>query len=240
MSEGFNLEAEYGGLLTAIEKRIGEPEDDTLAQYGVVGMKWGVRRDGTGGGSQLQSMGPDTITRKTASGETITMTKNPPTAVHKLIGRVSSTYRENYSKSASLTIRDNTGKKIGDAEVMKKNNEELYLNWLGIKKDSRGKGYATAIMKAGADFGRQQGFKRMTLEVPGISPDARHIYSKLGFKIVKEATKEEIDDDPVWGGLTEMVYDFDQVDHAEMRGRGSAFIAHLRPEEWLISRQPRR
>jgi ribosomal protein S18 acetylase RimI-like enzyme len=47
----------------------------------------------------------------------------------------------------------------------------------------------------------------VTLEVPGNSPDARHIYTKLGFKVVKEATAKEIKNDPVWGGLTDMKLD---------------------------------
>ena len=43
----------------------------------------------------------------------------------------------------------------------------------------------------------------MTLEVPGNSPDARHIYEKLGF-----VAQEQISgDDDIWGGLTSMKLD---------------------------------
>jgi RimJ/RimL family protein N-acetyltransferase/2'-5' RNA ligase len=202
----FNLEDEYGGLLDLLETYISEVEDDAVKHYGVKGMKWGVRKAETKTPREpLKSLGPDSVSRKTASGETITLKKMQPTKLHNLMGRMSKKYREEYSKTANLDILDSSGKKVGDAIVEKKNDDELYLNWLGINKSARGKGYATAVMKAGRDFGKQQGFKRMTLEVPGNSPDARHIYEKMGFKVTKEAE----DTDDFWGGLTEMAYEFD-------------------------------
>jgi ribosomal protein S18 acetylase RimI-like enzyme len=106
-----------------------------------------------------------------------------------------------------VTIKDKTGKPVGNAQFWKKNDDELYLNWITIKKDSRGQGYASAALKTAEQFGKKQGFKKMTLEVPGNAPDARHIYERMGFKVVKE----ELDpSDPVWGGLTSMEYNFDK------------------------------
>jgi hypothetical protein len=67
-------------------------------------------------------------------------------------------------------------------------------------------------MKAARDFGKQQNFEKMTLEVPGNSPDARHIYEKLGFKVTKEAD----DTDDFWGGLTEMEYKFNSAKHGAL------------------------
>jgi ribosomal protein S18 acetylase RimI-like enzyme/2'-5' RNA ligase len=203
---GFNLEDEYGGFLDFLEKNLSELDGAPVEHSGVKGMKWGIRKDRSSSTREpLKSLGPDSVSRKTASGETITLKKVPPSKIHKVMGRISKGYRDGYSKQASLTILDGSGKKVGDANVTKKSDEELNLEWLGIDKSARGKGYATAVMKAGRDFGKQQGFKRMTLEVPGHSPDARHIYEKLGFKVTKEA--ESTDD--FWGGLTEMAYEFD-------------------------------
>src|SRR5687768_15745564 len=166
MSSDFNLEAEYGDLLDLIESNIAEMSEG-LKHYGVKGMKWGVRKSDKPTREPLKSLGPDTVSRKTASGETITLQKVPPTKVAELTGRMSKKYREWYSKNASLDILDGSGKKVGDAYVTKRNKDELYLNWLGIDKSARGKGYATAVMQAGRDFGKQEGFKKMTLEVPG-------------------------------------------------------------------------
>lgn len=203
--EDFDLEDEYGGLLDFLETYISEI-DPVVEHYGVKGMHWGVRKERPTSDRELKSLGPDSVSVKTASGETITLQKIKTPMLTKFLGRVSQKFREGYSKRALLDIRDGSGKKIGEAAVEKKNDEELYLNWLGIKRSARGQGYATAVMKAGRDFGKQEGFKRMTLEVPGNSPDARHIYEKLGFKVVKEGDPKE---DPLWGGLTDMVYEFD-------------------------------
>lgn len=213
---GINLNDEYGSLLDSLDKFLGEMNSDTLAQHGVKGMHWGQRKDDSGSGrSALKSLGPDSVTRKTASGETVTMSKTPPNALNKFLGRISKNYRASYANSASLVIKDSLGKQVGEAQVTKKSADELNLVWLGIHKSSRGQGYATAVMHAGAEFGRQSGFKKMTLEVPGNSPDARHIYEKLGFKVVKEDLDGE---DPVWGGLTSMEYDFDKIKHHGVKG----------------------
>lgn len=206
-SDDFNLDDEYGGFLDLLETYIPEETDPSVEHYGVKGMHWGVRKDDSSKSRpQLKSLGPDSVSRKTKSGETITLQKVKPNVLVKSLGRVSKKFREGYSKRASLNILDGSGKKVGEAYVQKKNDEELYLNWLGIDKSARGKGYATAVMKAGRDFGKQQGFKKMTLEVPGHSPDARHIYEKLGFKVTGEDKGPGTE---MWGGLTNMEYNFD-------------------------------
>lgn len=210
-TDDFNLEDEYGGLLDFLESYIPEAGDESVEHYGVKGMHWGVRKEQSSKAREpLKSLGPDSVSRKTASGETVTLQKIKPNKLSSFLGKVSKKYREGYSKQAALNILDSSGKKIGDAHVQKKNDEELYLNWLGINKSARGKGYATAVMKAGRDFGKQEGFKKMTLEVPGNSPDARHIYEKLGFKVTGQDNSYGTE---MWGGLTNMEYNFDEVQH---------------------------
>lgn len=199
----FNLTEMYGDFLQHVVDEI-EASDEIL-HFGVKGMRWGVRKsEPSGGKPELKSLGPDRIEVTTKFGEKVDLVKNPTTGFHRGLARISKKYREEYAKTATLSIRTKNGKKVGEANVWKKDDGELYLNWLGIDRSQRGKGYATATLKAAEKFGRQQGMKRMTLEVPGNSPDARHIYTKLGFKVVKEA--EGTND--IWGGLTEMQYDF--------------------------------
>jgi ribosomal protein S18 acetylase RimI-like enzyme len=204
-----NLEEEYGWILDGVEKYISEHPEEFIAHYGVKGMKWGVRNSEPSKSTSLKGLGPDEIVRKTSSGETLTLSKNPPSRLNKVFAKMSKNYVNSYNNGAFFTIKNGEGKKIGDANVWKKNDEELYLNWIGIKQNERGKGYATAVMKSAEEFGRRSGFKKMTLEVPTNSPDARHIYEKLGFKATKD-----LGYDPVWGGLTQMEYEFGEARHS--------------------------
>jgi hypothetical protein len=61
----------------------------------------------------------------------------------------------------------------------------------------------------------------MTLEVPGNAPDARHIYTKMGFKVTGEVDGGY--KDPFWGGLTKMEYNFEKVKHM---AEADEFLAH--------------
>lgn len=226
-----DLEEEFSGFLDALEAELNLLDEEDLKHFGVKGMKWGVRKEER---PALGSLGPSQIERKTASGKTIVMTKDTPNRLHRFLGRISSGYRESYKNSAALTLSDGSGKRIGEAQVRKKNKDELNLVWLGIDRSARGQGYATAAVKAAKEFGRQEGFKKLTLEVPGDSPDARHIYEKLGFKVDKVQPKQ--DDDDVWGGLTSMTLDVEKtVRHTD----AEAFLAHygVKGMKWGVVRK---
>ena len=187
-------------MIMPLEKP-GTPEE--LVHFGTKGMKWGIRKERA---QSLTGFGPDKIVRKTKNGDTFTLEKNPPTRLHKVMSAMSERYTQNYKNTAFMTIKDKNGKSVGEASFWTKGKDELYLNWIQVDKSSRGKGYATASLKAAQEFGKKAGMKRLILEVPGISPDARHIYEKLGFKVTRELSTKS--NDPMWNGLTEMEYKF--------------------------------
>lgn len=189
-------------MIVPLEKP-GTPEE--LIHFGTKGMKWGVRKERA---SNLQGLLTKSIIRKTANGDTLTLSPNPPTKLHKTIAALSGKYANHYHTQSYLTIKDKQGKKIGSASLWLKGegkNKELYLNWIQVDKSSRGKGYATVALKAAEEHGKKMGLKRMLLDVPGNAPDARHIYDKMGFKPTGKVVGNKKD---MWGGLTEMEYKF--------------------------------
>jgi len=94
-------------------------------------------------------------------------------------------------------------KAIGDVTIFQESEDSVNIAWLGINNKYRGHGYASDTMDSIIDYVKKNGYKQMTLEVPGNSPDARHIYEKKGFKSLGSIS----DEDDVWGGLTAMRLD---------------------------------
>lgn len=180
--------------------------EEALAHFGVKGMRWGVRNDKPPK-EKVKSFFQEPITRTTANGDQFTVIpkQGAQGPVIQALARRFPRHRKLIENSAAMDIQDKDGNKIGHAQVYRKSKDELNLVWLDIEKSNRGQGYATAVMKSARDLGGKHGFKKLTLEVPGISPDARHIYEKQGFKVVKEP-KSKAD---VWGGLTHMEYNYE-------------------------------
>lgn len=102
----------------------------------------------------------------------------------------------------SYTMREGK-KKVGVGYVDDFDNGETNINWVSVKKKYRGKGYAQKAMREIIKDAEMRGRSFVSLEVPTTSPDALHIYEKIGFKKVESITSS----DDVWGGLTSMKLD---------------------------------
>jgi ribosomal protein S18 acetylase RimI-like enzyme len=179
--------------------------EGALEHFGIKGMKWGVRKEKPPK-EKIKSFFQESIVGTTKNGDqfsVIPVNKQDGPLMQALARRFER-HRTLVENSAVMDIRDKQGKSIGSAQVYRKSKDELNLVWLDIEQSHRGQGYAQAVMRSAKNLGGEQGFKKLTLEVPGVSPDARHIYEKQGFKVIKEPSAADKTD--IWRGLTHMEY----------------------------------
>jgi len=142
----------------------------------------------------LRNSAPDTIELENG----VTLVKTKSGIIAKLLQNFKY-FRERIDRSAIYDIKLGD-KNIGQIQVYEDiPDKELNIIWLGIDKKYEGNHYATETMKAIIGWAKNNGYKKLTLEVPGISPNARHIYEKLGFKVTGKTIGDEND---IWGGLT--------------------------------------
>lgn len=159
-----------------------------LSHHGVKGMKWGVR-----------NKRPPAYTTYSKNGERIELYRDKPSLIAKGLRKLSPNIAKEQDKTRMYHAYVN-GKKVGDITLYKESKTSVNVVWLGVKQKERGKGYAQAILDSSTGRIKAAGFKQMTLEVPGNSPDARHIYEKQGFVSGKRISSK----DDIWGGLTKM------------------------------------
>lgn len=206
-----------------------------LSHYGVRGMKWGIRKSSDGGGLKARTESLPDI--KTKSGEKLTISGDKTPALAKLIAKMSPAFRKKVENSYNFTLKNSKGENIGEMSLKKESDTSLNVVWVGVNDKDRGKGYASAAMKAAVDHAKNLNLKTVTLEVPGNSPDARHIYEKMGFK--EDPSKSE-PWDPVWGGLTAMELTLPskggKASHSQEET--NAFLAHygIKGMKWGVRR----
>lgn len=196
---------------------------DYLEHYGIKGMKWGVRKSEKSSPSgklknykskvkdrynrdQTRELRSVEVTSK--KGEKVVATEDRSYKLASFLSSLKETSYQDSLDNPSFSITVN-GEKVGESSFSKKKNGEINLVWLGVNPEYRGRGYASSVFDAAVEYGRSEGAKKLTLEVPGNAPDARHIYEKRGFKVTKEPTEKEKKTDIVWGGLTHMALDLE-------------------------------
>lgn len=171
--------------------------DETLKHYGVKGMKWGIRRyqnpDGT-----LTNKGKKRYSNITKLNDDLWLGEKQKTKLAKFLGKHNKNLKKEQNKTKDYDVISSKSK-IGDLELYSVNPKTTNIVWLGIKSSERGKKRAQEIMDWVVSSQTKMGKEFLTLEVPGNSPDARHIYEKKGF-----VAGRKLSSDDVWDGLTKM------------------------------------
>lgn len=144
----------------------------------------------------------ESMTVKTKFGDSIEMAGEPTHGFTKFLAKHIPAMNKELSNSEHYKLKDPSGKPVGEMQLYKESKDSVNVVWVGVNQGAQGKGYATAAMKGAVKYAKNNNLKKVTLEVPGNSPDARHIYEKLGFKDVGK--EDGYDENDIWGGLTKM------------------------------------
>ena len=137
----------------------------------------------------------------TKNGETLFLTEDKKTKLASFLASTSKKIKDQQQRTLNMTIHNKGGKLVGTLDLYNEGHGSLNVAWIHVTKENQGRGYGSAVIRDVVQMAKSKGYKKITLEVPGSSPDALHIYEKNGFKVVKQLTPE---DEPVWGGLTAM------------------------------------
>lgn len=182
---------------------------DYLAHYGIPGMKWGVRKKQSVNSSKTKFIKNWQSTRnvkihrysyKTKTGKRLNIETDPAPRITRFLAKYKDSFKDQMNRTKNYKLKNDKGENIGDIQLFHESPTSVNITWLGVNNKNRGQGYAQSAMKFAEDYARKSGAKQITLEVPGHSPDTRHVYEKQGFEALGQISSS----DDVWGGLTAM------------------------------------
>lgn len=102
-------------------------------------------------------------------------------------------YKDLLTNSASYVCENENGEIIGMSFLVASGNpteiyskEQCYIRFVTVSKKYKGLRIGQKLTEECIEFARNSGEKRIALHTSEFMDKARHIYEKLGFKIIKE------------------------------------------------------
>lgn len=93
-------------------------------------------------------------------------------------------------------ILEADGRRVGELWLCDRDDgpqHALFIYWVGIDEEQRGKGYGKAAMELAESEARQRGIDRVALSVFGRNEVARNLYRSLGYEENAVAMSKKLD-----------------------------------------------
>jgi DNA-binding MarR family transcriptional regulator/GNAT superfamily N-acetyltransferase len=104
-----------------------------------------------------------------------------------LVAQIVSDFITNYNPERERCwIAEMQGEIIGSVFVVQSSNTVAKLRLLLVEPNARGLGLGTRLVEECVRFSRRRGYQKLMLWTNSVLVEARHIYEKVGFKLVAE------------------------------------------------------
>jgi DNA-binding MarR family transcriptional regulator/GNAT superfamily N-acetyltransferase len=103
-----------------------------------------------------------------------------------LVARIAAEFIEKFDlKRERCWIAERDGARAGSVMLVKQSEEIAKLRLLLVEPQARGLGIGRRLVEECVRFGRQAGYRKVTLWTQSVLESARYIYRKAGFQVVK-------------------------------------------------------
>lgn len=219
-------------LLLSIQRKL------PLYHHGVLGQRWGVRhfqnKDGTltqegknrytdnNANSQILTKGTK-FEMSTRNGEIIKAKPMPAPSVGKKLLKFlfeDLMYMDDsagYRGDANYLLTDSKNRKIGELSVICKDSNSVYLDWIKVERNKRGKGYGTDIINNLITKARNSGYSTIEADV---MEESIPFFEKSGFAYTDSSklnTVNRIVNKQL--GVNRMEYNLNELNHHGILGQ---------------------